>query len=186
MANTVANVSAGKPAVSGAVYRAPLSGAPTIPTDAVSTLDTDFKALGYVSEDGLTNTNSPDTDNVKAWGGDTVLVVQNEKTDEFGLTLIEVLNADVLAAVYGSSNVTGALSTGLTVKATADEAEEAAWVIDMVMRGGVLKRIVIPDGKVSEVGEITYADDEVVGYELTIQAMPDATGVTHYEYIKSA
>ena len=88
MANTVANVSAGKPAVSGAVYRAPLSGSPTIPTDAVTTLDSDFKALGYVSEDGLTNTNSPDTDNIKAWGGDTVLVVQNEKTDEFGMTLI--------------------------------------------------------------------------------------------------
>jgi hypothetical protein len=39
---------------------------------------------------------------------------------------------------------------------------------------------------VSEVGEITYKDDEAVGYELTIQAMPDASGVTHYEYLKSA
>lgn len=186
MANTVANVSAGKPAVSGAVYRAALADSLTLPTDASTALSADFKALGYVSEDGLVNTNSPDSDNIKAWGGDTVLVIQSEKPDEFQLTLLEVLNTEVLKTVYGSSNVTGTLSTGLTVKATADEPEEGAWVIDMIMRGGVLKRVVIPDGKVSEVGEITYKDDEAVGYELTIQAMPDTDGVTHYEYIKEA
>lgn len=186
MANNVQNVSAGKPAVSGAVYRAALASGLTIPTDATTALDADFKALGYVSEDGLVNTNSPDSDNIKAWGGDTVLVVQTEKTDEFQLTLLEVLNEDVLKAVYGSTNVTGTLSTGIAVQATADEQEEGAWVIEMVMRGGVLKRVVIPDGKISEIGEISYVDDEPVGYELTIQAMPDASGVTHYEYIKSA
>ena len=188
MANTVGNVSAGKPAVSGAVYRAALSDSLTIPTDATTALSADFKALGYVSEDGLVNTNSPDSDNIKAWGGDTVLVIQSEKPDEFQLTLLEVLNAEVLKTVYGSSNVTGTLSgtNGMTVKATADEPEEGVWVIDMIMRGNVLKRIVIPDGKVSEVGEITYKDDEAVGYELTVQAMPDSTGVTHYEYLKKS
>ena len=183
MANTVTNVSAGKPAVAGAVHRALLSSNPTIPTAADATL-TGYTALGYVSEDGLTNTNSPDSDTIKAWGGDTVLVVQTEKSDEFQLTLVESLNAEVLKAIYGSTRVTGAVSTGLTVKATADDPEEAVWVIDMIMRGNVLKRIVIPDGKVSEIGEISYVDDEVVGYEITIQALPDSTGVTHYEYIK--
>lgn len=186
MANSVANVTAGKPAVSGAVYRAALANDLTLPTDATTALSADFKALGYVSDDGLVNTNSPDSDKIKAWGGDTVLVIQSEKPDEFKLTLLEVMNTDVLKTVYGSSNVTGALATGLTVKATADEPEEGAWVVEMIMRGGVLKRVVIPDGKVSEVGEITYKDDEAVGYELTIQAMPDSTGVTHYEYIKKS
>lgn len=186
MANDVQNVSAGKPAISGAVYRAALDDNLTIPTDATTTLSADFKALGYVSEDGLVNTNSPDSDNIKAWGGDTVLVVQTEKTDEFQMTLLEVLNEDVLKTVYGTTNVTGTLANGITVKATSDEPEEGAWVIDMVMRGGVLKRVVIPDGKVSEIGEISYVDDEPVGYELTIQAMPDEDGVTHYEYIKAA
>lgn len=186
MANTVTNVSAGKPKVSGAIYRAPLSSGLTLPTDATTALGTDFKALGYVSDDGLTNTNSPDSETIKAWGGDTVLTIQTEKPDEFQLTLIEVLNTDVLAAVYGSSNVTGSLTAGITVKANADEPEEAAWVIDMVMRGGVLKRIVIPDGKVTEIGDIEYTDEDAVGYELTIQAMPDTSGQTHYEYIQQS
>lgn len=184
MANTVTNVSAGKPKVSGAIYRAPLSSGLVLPTDATTALGTDFKALGYVSDDGLTNTNSPDSETIKAWGGDTVLTIQTEKPDEFQLTLIEVLNTDVLAAVYGSSNVSGSLTSGITVKANADEPEEAAWVIDMVMRGGVLKRIVIPDGKVTEIGDIEYTDEDAVGYELTVQAMPDASGQTHYEYIQ--
>lgn len=186
MANNVSNVSAGKPKIGGAIYRAALSPTLELPTDATSAIPNGYAALGYVSDDGLTNTNSPDSETIKAWGGDTVLTIQSEKTDEFQLKLIEVLNKDVLQAVYGSGNVTGTIDAGITVKANSDEPEEAAWVIDMVMRNGVLKRIVIPDGKVSEIGDIEYTDEDAVGYELTIQAMPDADGQTHYEYIQSA
>lgn len=178
----VTNVTAGKPNVSGAIYHGPLSA--TLPTSTSDAL-TGFTKLGYVSDDGVVNTNSPDTDTIKAWGGDTVLVIQNEKTDEFQLTLLEVLDPNVLKIIYGDSNVTGTLDTGVTVEATTDEPDEGAWVIDMTLRGGVAKRIVIPDGKISEIGDITYKDDEAVGYEITIQAMADANGTTHYEYLKA-
>lgn len=181
---TVTNVSAGKPKIGGAVSVAPLATA--LPTDATTALNVAFKNLGYISEDGLTNENTPETDNVKAWGGDTVLITQSEKTDTFTFTLIEVLNVDVLKFVYGDDNVTGTLADGITVKANAEEAEDREIVIDMVLRNGALKRVVIPLGRISEIGEISYTDEDAVGYEVTVTAAPDANGNTHYEYIKAS
>lgn len=177
------NVSTGKPKVAGAIYRAPLG--TTLPTDASTTLNGSFVELGFVSEDGVTNNNTPDSDKVSAWGGSTVLVLQTEKPDEWTMTLIEALNPNVLKTVYGDSKVTvDNLANTITVQATADQLVDQEYVIDMVLKGGALKRVVIPAGSLSDVGEIVYKDDEPIGYEITINALPDATGVTHYEYIK--
>ncbi len=179
--NDAKNVTTGKPKKGGAIFRAPL-GTP-LPTDATTALDKAFKALGYCSDDGLTNSNSPENDSVKAWGGDTVLNMQTSKEDTFGFKLIESLNVEVLKAVYGNDNVSGDLDTGVTIKANADEQEECSWVVELILKGGALKRIVIPSAKVTEVGDITYVDEEAIGYETTISATPDEEGQTHYEYI---
>lgn len=181
MATTVSNVSVGKPKVGGAIYRAAKGS--TLPTDASTALDAAFKCVGYISDDGLVNTNSPDTDKIKAWGGDVVKIINKGKEDDFKFTMIESLNVDTLSAVYGSENVTGTLATGITVKANNLEQEEAPWVIDQIMNGDVLKRIVIPSGMLSDLGDITYKDDEAIGYETTISALSDSAGNSHYEYI---
>ena len=180
----VSNVTVGKPArYNGQIYRAP-AGTP-LPTSATEALDAAFKSLGYISDAGIVNSNTAATSQIKAWGGDIVLDVQTEKPDTFQFTLIEALNPDALAAVYGDDNVQGDLATGITIRANSDEQEECAWVVDMIMRNNTLKRIVIGKGKVTTVGDITYADESLVGYETTVSCYPNEAqeSDTHREYI---
>ena len=176
------NVTTGKPKVGGAVWRAPVGTA--LPENALDALNNAFMELGYCSEDGVTNNNSPESDGIKAWGGSTVYSYQSAKPDTFGFKLIEALNPNVLKAVYRDDNVTGDLDTGITVKANAKEQEEYSWIIDMVLRGGILKRVVIPQASITEIGEINYGDEDAVGYEITLTAVPDEKENTHYEYIQ--
>ena len=188
MSNTATNVSAGKPAVSGAIYRAARTASLQIPTTAAATLSSDFKCMGYISEDGLKNNMSMDTDKVVAWGGDTVLPFEKGKQDEFSFKMLEVLNEDVLKSVFGAGNVTVTAATSTAPKSIAinvdsDEQEEAVWVFDMLLRGNNPKRIVVPYGRITDIGEINYKDDEAVGYDVTLLAVADGSGNTHYEYI---
>lgn len=183
MSQKVSNVTTAKPKVGGAVFVAPTGTA--LPTDATSELDKAFVSLGYISEDGMTNTNSPETDTKKAWGGDPVYTSQTSKDDEFSFTLIEALNVDVLKAVYGEDNVTGDLESGIHVKATTTQLPTMSYVIDTILRDNTMKRIVIAKADITEIGEISYTDDDLMGYEITLSALPE-DGVTHDEYIATA
>lgn len=178
------NVTTAKPKIGGAVYSAPLG--TTLPTDAVTKLPDTFKGLGYISDDGLVNTNSGKAETIKAWGGAVVNSTQTEKEDTFQYTLLEATNVEVLKEVYGPDNVKGTLDTMIVIKANAVELQEHVLVFDMVLKNGNLKRIIIPNGKVSEIGDITYSDGDAVGYETTLSAIPDDTAEanTHYEYIQ--
>lgn len=173
-----------KPVAAGAISSGTTK--TTLPTDATTNLPTGFVKLGYVSEDGLTNGIDTDVENIKAWGGDTILTVRTSRTETFKFTLVQALDVDVLKEVYGQDNVSGDLATGITVKHNNTELPRRAFVIDMLMTGNAVKRIVVPAGQVTEVGDVTYVDGTAVGYETTVTCFPDSQGNTVYEYIKKA
>ena len=184
MANNNANlVSAGKPAVGGGISVAPVGTA--LPTSALATLNVAFAKLGYVSEDGVTNSYSIDNESVKAWGGDTVLMLRTGAEDTFKFTLLGVMDPDALKAVFGSENVSGTLATGIAISVNNKAPDPLSWVFDMILNGGSLKRIVVPSAVVTEIGDIVYVDNEPIGYEVTITATPDASGNTHYDYTQT-
>jgi hypothetical protein len=178
------NVTAAKPKAAGAIHRAPVGS--KLPITYSETLDPAFKNLGYVSEDGVTNGNSPSGDKVRAWGGTTVMNYMEDKPDTFKMNLIEAFNSEVLKTIYNDKNVTVEENGDIHVQSTAEDMTQYAWVIDMILKGNRAKRIVIPIASITEMEEIVYKDNEPVGYGITLSAEPDASGVYHHEYIQGA
>lgn len=182
MANNANYVATGKAKISGAIYRAPITSGLVIPTDPTTALDSAFEGLGFVSEDGLTNGRSSETTDFKDWNGNIIYSSLNSQEDTFNFTLVEVLNELVLKTVYGDDNVEKDSSGNIKISVSAADLPNYAWVIETVLNGHA-KRIVIPNAKVSEVGDVEYKADSLMGYATTLKAAPDENGFTHYEYI---
>ena len=53
----------------------------------------------------------------------------------------------------------------------------------MIMKDGILKRIVVPSATISSIGEISYTDNAAVAYGITLSCDADTTGNYHYEYL---
>lgn len=174
-------VSAAKPGVGGGIWSAPQG--TTLPTDASTALNQAFTPLGYVSDAGVRRNITRDNTMIYAWGGDPVAALGSHKNETFRFKLIEPTNVDVLGLTFGEA--TGNLSTGITVKSKSDISTPRAFVISTIMADNVHQRIVIPSGVVTEIGEISYVDNDVVGFELTITALTDSAGNTAYEYLKT-
>lgn len=184
MTNTVANVAVGKPKVTGGAFRGPLGTA--LPTDSTTALNAAFKGLGYVGEEGVEFNPARSIDKKKAWGGDIVKVLQPEYSETWVFTLIEYRNAEVQKTVFGDDNVTvtaATASTGtkLAIKHNGDVLRNESYVFEM-FEGEGTSRVVLPNAQVIEVGAVSYVDEEVVAYPVTVEAFEDATGNNSYEY----
>ena len=161
MATNSSNV---RVAVTGEVSVGPTaSAAPT----AVDSALTGFTGLGYVSEDGVTESRERSTTDIKAWqNADTVRTVVTDANLSYTFKLIETTEAS-LELFYGSAAATGSL-----VVTPASTGGRQSFVID-VEDGAELLRIYIPEGEVAEVGDVVYASGEAIGYEVTIRAYPN-------------
>lgn len=184
MPNLVQNVVAGKPLTTGGILSGPIGTA--LPTDVTTAITAGIEAVGYISDDGVSETMNRETDKIKAWGGDVVKIVQTEHSVTYEYTMIEYLSKLVNQEVYGEPNVTATaatVSTGnlLAVKVTADQLPHRVRVLE-IKDGNARVRIVLPDSQITEVGDVSYQDGAVIAYPVTVEAFPDATGVKAYKY----
>jgi hypothetical protein len=187
MPNKAANVVSGKPLATGGLLRAPLNTALPAPANPFNALAGAFTSLGYLSDAGVTENSGRSTDKIKAWGGSIVKVVQTEHSYTLEFVLIETGSSEVQKAVNGDTNVATTAATGAQGKIDAVTINAAvlphkAWVVE-VADGIARIRIAIPDGQITEVGEVTYTDSDLVGYACTLEAFEDASGNKAYKYI---
>lgn len=55
----------------------------------------------------------------------------------------------------------------------------------MILADNKIERIVIPNGVVTEIGDVTYVDNAAVMFEVTITAVAtNGSNVTAHDYIK--
>ena len=99
-----------------------------------------------------------------------------EKIETYQFKAIESLNIDVLKAAYGDSNVTGTAATGITVRHNATNQPACVYVIDMLLRDGGKQRTVIPNAKLTGMGDVAYKDNEAIGFDMTFTALSGGFG----------
>lgn len=167
MAQNAANV---RVAVDGMLAVAPLATA--APTSAVSTLPATWVDLGYFSEDGVTESTSQSSDKIKAWQrAATVRTTITEGESTYKGQLIET-KKDTIELAFGT---TVDSVTGSYVKSPTKDRPRKSFVLD-VIDGAVISRTYIPDGQVTEIGDVVYRNGEPIGYEVTITAYEN-TGI---------
>jgi hypothetical protein len=85
---------------------------------------------------------------------------------------------------YGSDNVVEEGNGSITVTQTNEMLPNVSVVFELVLTGGRIKRIVVPNAQIADrSGEITYVDGEPIAYPAMFVAYPDSNGDTHKEYI---
>ena len=180
--NTDVRVGAPDQKVTGAIKHAPVG--TTLPdltdiTKAAVTLNQAFTGDEYVSEDGLTLSPSRNTTEIKDWSGSTVRKVLESFDGTLSWTMIST-NAGALSIAFGADHVTTAAATtahGAQVKAAlgAYLPEAQAWVF--LMKDGDARIVIaVPDGQITEVGEVTFASNTAVGWQVTLSCYPDTNG----------
>ena len=139
----------------------------TAPASAIAAL-TGFGGLGYVGEDGVTETPERSTDDIKAWqNAATVRTVVTDAKMTYQFVLIETSKATVEFS-YGTT-VTQSVTEGTYTIDPASTGGRKSFVFD-VIDGGNLKRVYIDEGELTERGDTVYANGEPVGYDCTVVA----------------
>lgn len=163
--------------VNADVYVAPVGTAG--PTDIDTALNGAFDALGLLSEDGMTESRDQEQTDHYAHGGILVRTTKSKHKRTMVVTALEDNPTVFGLANPGSSAVTAAGVTTRTVKIP-NQPDPRAFVLELV-DGDITRRRYIPRGEVTEVGEVTIADDEMEMKELTITIYPDENSVLYYD-----
>lgn len=184
------NVLVGAPDVtaSGGALIGNVATAADIPRDATEALNAALKAVavGYLGNDGVTKTVDRQTEKIKDWNGDTVVVLTSEHTVTLKLTFMESANAALLKGVYGTENVTISKTGGMEkikLVENADALPHNSYTFEIKGAEDAKIRVFAPDAQVTNVGDVTFVKNDVIKYEVELECFANENNVKLYQFI---
>lgn len=182
--NSVLEVAAPSPNISGGLARAPLG--TSLPTDTTTSLNVAFVRMGYLDDSGVTRTENRPNNKAYAWGGSLVASLQQSYSVSYKFKFYQVMDPDVLKAVHSDGNVTVTAATGTVGTLSVTNLNptlnvNAAWVIDAFYQAASL-RIALPIARVTEVGTFAITHKNLAVYDVTLESFPDSAGNFGYQY----
>jgi hypothetical protein len=186
MSVIASNVLTGAPdqLTTGPILSAPRGTA--LPTAVDDTLDPAFEDSGYISEDGLTLTPERSTEQVRDWSGSVVRELLTEFAAKLAWAHLET-NEQSLKNYLGDDNVTVTAADAengkrITALLRSTELPRKPWVFK-IKDGDSRVLIVVPDGQVSETGEVAFVKSGAITWPVTLSTYPDSAGVNVYIYL---
>lgn len=179
------NITIGLPKSSGALYWAPAG--TTLPTDASTALSSAFTLLGYVTEDGVTFTTTEEGNDIKAWGGDTVMHSQTGFSKTATFKLLETSSVAVLQFVFGEENVTVNDDGSMKWRSTSKQLPRGVMVCDTIHNNGSetprYHRQVLGDAQFTDrSGDQTYNNSDPLAFPVVVTAYKFQDADNEYVY----
>lgn len=176
-----ANVSTTRGVKGGYVFCAPIG--TTLPTDIYTPLDPEFNCVGFVGEDGFTESVDGGSESIVDMNGDTVDSYDEAKTETCVMKLIEMA-LQSLKVQYGERNVEQRGGMIVVKHDWSNADDELSWVFELLLKNGRRWRKVVPKGKSGERGEFQGNSTNVAGREVTVTYAKDESGSGCYDYIE--
>lgn len=169
----------------GQVYVAAVGTA--LPANESSALNSAFKGLGYITEDGVTINVEPDITEFNAWQSRSPIrreLNMQGVTATFGLTQWD---EDTVPLAFGGGTITDLGSGHYKYELPDDEdaLDERAAVID-VQDGSEIHRFVIPRCNVSEAVEVQFQRTEMAILPITLSALEPTGGGSPMHWLSNS
>ncbi|GGK61213.1 hypothetical protein Sme01_02850 [Sphaerisporangium melleum] len=164
----------------GGAWAAPLGTAQ--PVDPRSAPASPWMAIGAISDDGLSMGFDEDSESFTPWGlSSPFRTVVTSSTRTFQFTMWETKRPVVRSLMFRQDIANldptdGVVSFAESGTVTPDR---RSWIFD-IYDGENFERIYVPEGEITDRGDITAAQGEMQGYEVTVTAYPDSAGNISY------
>jgi hypothetical protein len=176
MAFTLTNIFTAEPLTTGVAFVAPLgTELPSDPIAELSSISPNWVDLGYTGTDGFIESNNRKIELKFAFGGNAVKILQSEYSATLKFTFMESINADVLSAVFGPTNVTVTEATSehgtqVQVFKNSRKLPFQSWCIDTFDDELNAKyRNVAPNAAIGQVADIKVVHSDVIEYQVTLE-----------------